>query len=800
MQPYRVEIPQAAIDDLRERLANTRWPEELPDAGWDRGVPLAYLKELAEYWRSSYDWRATEAALNSHPQFVTEIDGAPVYFMHVRSPEPGARPLLLTHGWPGSVAEFLDLIGPLTDPRAHGGDPADAFHVVIPALPGYGFSSPLRATGWDVPRIALAWAELMRRLGYRGYLTQGGDAGSVISLALGTLDPQNCAGAHVNMLMTFPSGDPAEMAALSEDDLGRLGRLGKFDQELSPYMKLMQTRPQTLSYALTDSPVGQLAWIVERFKEWTDSDEVPEDAISRDKILDTVSIYWLTATAGTSAHFYYEGAAAVRALATGQKPPPPTVPVAVAVFPRDILLPIRSFAERDLPTLARWTEFPRGGHFAALEQPDLLVGDIRGFARSLPPRKSEAREGRCPVLDTTGRDIHGEAARLRALGPATRVELPGGVLAWSVTRADVIKKLLTDSRVTKSARNHWPKFIDGEIRPDWEMISWVAMDNMVTAFGKDHVRLRRLVGKAFTPKRTEAVRPRIEALTNMLLDALAAGGPDEVVDLRERFAYPLPAMLVAELIGMDEQARAATAKVIDMMVDTTVTPEQARGVLAGWRGSMAELIATKRANPAQDITSDLIAARDEDGSRLSEQELADTIFAILGAGSETTINFFDNAITALLTHPGQLALVRSGGATWNDVIDETLRVESPLASLPLRYAVEDIDLGDGVTIPQGDPILVNYAAIGRDPSLHGDSACDFDITRTDKEHLSFGFGPHFCLGAGIARLVATIGLSALFDRFPDLALAVDPAELTPLSTFIMNGHRALPVHLKGAER
>jgi cytochrome P450/pimeloyl-ACP methyl ester carboxylesterase len=800
MQPYRVEIPQAALDDLRARLDRTRWPADLPDTGWDRGVPLAYLKELADYWRSSYDWRATEAALNSHPQFVTEIDGTPVHFLHVRSPEPGARPLLLTHGWPSSVAEFLDLIGPLTDPRAHGGDPADAFHLVIPALPGHGFSAAPRSTGWDPSRIAPAWAELMRRLGYRGYLAHGGGIGSVISLAVGTVDPQNCAGAHVTLLLTFPGDDPAEVAGLDEEDRRRLDLLGRFAQDPSPYVRLMETRPRTPGYALTDSPVGQLAWIVERFKEWTGCATLPEEAISRDKILDAVSIHWLTATAATSADFFYEGAAArAAAMAAGEAPPPPGVPVAVAVFPHDLVLPIRSIAERALPTLARWTEFDRGGHFPALEQPGLLIDDIRSFARSLPSSKGEPMESRCPVLDTTGRDIHGEAARLRELGPATKVELPGGVHAWSVTRADVIKKLLADPRVTKNARNYWPKFINGEIPPDWELISWVAMDNMVTATGKDQVRLRRLVGKAFTPKRTEAIRPRIVELTNMLLDGLAAAAPDEVVDLRERFAYPLPAMLVAELIGMDEQARAATAKVIDMMVDTTVTPEQAQATLAGWRGSMAELIATKRANPGEDITSDLIAARDEDGSRLSEQELADTIFAILGAGSETTINFFDNAITALLTHPDQLELVKSGGASWSDVIDETLRVESPLASLPLRYAIEDLDLGEGVTIPQGDAILVNYAAIGRDPAVHGESACEFDITRANKEHLSFGHGPHFCLGAGIARLVATIGLSTLFDRYPDLALAVDPAELEPLSTFIMNGHRALPVRLKAAE-
>ncbi|MEE1736274.1 cytochrome P450 [Streptomyces sp. BE147] len=404
-------------------------------------------------------------------------------------------------------------------------------------------------------------------------------------------------------------------------------------------------------------------------------------------------------------------------------------------------------------------------------------------------------EQRCPfALDTTGRDIHGEAAALREQGPATQVELPGGVVAWSLNSHDVIRKVLTDPRVTKSARSHWPAFVNGEIPPDWELISWVAMDNMVTSYGKNHVRLRKLVGKAFTPRRTEAFRPRVEELTKQLLDALETAGPDEVVDLRERFAYPLPARLVADLIGMEEEARAKTAKVIDAMVDTTVTPEQAQAVLAGWRGAMADLIADKRREPGEDITSDLVAARDEDGTALSEEELADTIFAILGAGSETTINFFDNAITALLSDPAQLELIRSGRATWDDVIDETLRVESPLAHLPLRYAAEDIEL-DGVTIPRGDPILVNYSAVGRDPELHPDNPGTFDLTRPDKAHLSFGVGPHYCLGAGIARLVATTGLSQLFERFPDLSLAVESGELQPLPTFIMNGHRSLPVRL-----
>ncbi|GAA2076856.1 cytochrome P450 family protein [Actinomadura alba] len=400
----------------------------------------------------------------------------------------------------------------------------------------------------------------------------------------------------------------------------------------------------------------------------------------------------------------------------------------------------------------------------------------------------------CPVLDASGRDIHAEADRLRAQAPAVKVELPGGVHAWSINSYEVIKQLLLDRNVTKNARNHWPQFMNGEIPPDWEMISWVAMDNMVTAYGKHLVRLRKLIAKAFSTHRTETIRPRVEELVDQLLDGLAAA-PDEVVDLRAKFCYPLPALLIADLIGMTEGQRAQTAKAMDLMVDTTVSPEQAQAILHGWRTAMDELITSKRRNPGEDIASDLIAARDdENGSQLTDTELTDTIFAILGAGSETTINFLDNAVTALITHPDQLELARSGQVGWDEVIDEVLRVECPLASLPLRYAVTDIEL-DGVTIPQGDPILINYAAAGRDPALHGDSAGDFDVTRADKEHISFGHGPHYCLGAGIARLVAEVGLSRLFERFPQLRLAVPKEELQPIPTFIMNGHRTLPVRL-----
>jgi epoxide hydrolase len=378
IRPYRIDVPQGDIDDLRERLARTRWTRDLPGTGWERGVPTAYLRELAAYWAGEYDWRAQEAALNAYPQFITTIDGTDVHFLHVRSAEPGATPLLLLHGWPGSVVEFLDLIGPLTDPAGHGGDPADAFDLVIPSLPGYGFSGPLTATGWNDGRAAAALAELMARLGYRRYGVQGGDVGAFIGPLVGRAAPDRVIGVHVNALVTFPSGDPAEMAALTEADRGRLAAMKEWQERSNAYLQVQGTRPQTIGHSLNDSPAGLLAWITEKFQEWTDpAAALPEDAVDRDRILTDVSIYWFTATAGSAAHTYYER---FNDPAMWMPKERSAVPVAVAVFRTDVT--VRAFAEK-AHNVVRWSEFGRGGHFAALEAPDLLTADVREFFRVL---------------------------------------------------------------------------------------------------------------------------------------------------------------------------------------------------------------------------------------------------------------------------------------------------------------------------------------------------------------------------------------------------------------------------------
>jgi pimeloyl-ACP methyl ester carboxylesterase len=378
VRPFRIEIPQADLDDLNERLARTRFPDELPDVGWSRGVPLDFLMELAEYWRTSYDWREHEAKLNELPQFATKIDGQNVHFLHVRSPEPEALPLILTHGWPGSVVEFLDVIGPLTDPRANGGDPADAFHLVIPSIPGFGFSGPTREVGWTGQRIAAAFTELMRRLGYDRYGAQGGDVGAGVSPDLGRAAPDRVVGVHVNAatigFMPFPPLDEAELAQLTDSEKARVQRIGEFMAEDFGYAQIQSTRPQTLAYGLTDSPVGQLAWIVEKFQEWTHGTERPEDAVDRDRLLTNVMLYWLTGTAGSSGRLYYEDAH------SGHWPEPSGVPTGVAVFAEDIA--IRRYAEQS-NTIVHWSEFDRGGHFAAMEAPDLLIGDVRTFFRGL---------------------------------------------------------------------------------------------------------------------------------------------------------------------------------------------------------------------------------------------------------------------------------------------------------------------------------------------------------------------------------------------------------------------------------
>ncbi|MFG2905131.1 cytochrome P450 [Kitasatospora sp. NPDC048286] len=398
------------------------------------------------------------------------------------------------------------------------------------------------------------------------------------------------------------------------------------------------------------------------------------------------------------------------------------------------------------------------------------------------------------VIDRTGRDIHAEAARIRANGPVTRIELPGGVLAWSIADHETARQALSDHRLSKDPRQHWTDFAEGRIGEDFPLIGWVLMDNLTTRYGADHTRLRRLTAGAFTPRRVEAMRAEVQKAVDELLDELGQCEPGEVLDLKARFARPMPARVICDLFGVPAEDRAQILRGGEANIDTSLTPEEAAANVEQWHREMLEFVDSKRRDPGDDLTSDLVQVQEEDGSRLNDSELVGTLHLLLATGTEPVMNLLANATRALLTHPEQLALLRSGAVSWEDVIEETLRVEAPVAHLPFRFAVEDIELG-GVVIAKGDPVLINFAAVGRDGAMHGDSADAFDAGRPDKEHLSFGHGVYRCIGMPLARMEAEIALSALFSRFPDLELAVPAGELEPQVTFIMNGVQTLPVRL-----
>ena len=366
--PFRIDIPQADVDDLKERLAMARWPHVITE-DWSRGQPVGFIRELADHWLNRYDWRQREAELNRYPQFLTEIDGQTIHFLHVKSAQPGAFPLILTHGWPSSVAEFLDVIGPLSDPRAHGLDPSLAFDLVIPSLPGYGFSSPLAGPGWDSARTARAWDALMKRLGYHRYGAQGGDVGALVSKELGILKPEGLVGVHLQQIFAFPNGTPGEMEKLTPFELEGFANLDRF-QKYAGYQDIQSKRPGTLGYGLVDSPVAQLAWNTELFFGFEGEGA---QSVDREKYLTHTSIYWFTATGGSAANIYLEDARS----GSGYREARNDTPTGVAVFPWDFRS-VRSFSER-ANNIVHWTEMPRGGHFAAADAPDLLVEDIRKF-------------------------------------------------------------------------------------------------------------------------------------------------------------------------------------------------------------------------------------------------------------------------------------------------------------------------------------------------------------------------------------------------------------------------------------
>jgi len=374
IEPFRIEASDAQLEDLKRRLRDTRWPEAAPVDDWSQGIPLAYLQEVCEYWAEKYDWRARESQLNEFPQFKTSIDGLGIHFLHVRSPNPDALPLVMTHGWPGSVVEFHKVIGPLTDPAAHGGDAADAFHVVCPSLPGYGFSDKPSETGWGVAKTGDTWAALMARLGYDRYVAQGGDWGSMVTTAIGMQDPEHCAGIHLNMPVVMP--DPETLGDMTDSEKAAMASLQHYEQNDSGYSKQQSTRPQTLGYGLVDSPAGQAGWIIEKFWSWTDCDGHPENVLSRDELLDNVMLYWLPAAAASSARLYWES---FNQPMLGEV----DIPTGCSIFPKEIIRCSRRWAEKRFRNIVHWNELERGGHFAAFEQPETFINEVRTCFRTL---------------------------------------------------------------------------------------------------------------------------------------------------------------------------------------------------------------------------------------------------------------------------------------------------------------------------------------------------------------------------------------------------------------------------------
>lgn len=379
IRPFKVDVPDAVLSDLRDRLARTRFPDEIDGAGWEYGANLAYMKDLAEYWRTRFDWREQERQLNAFDHFKTVIDGVEIHFIHQRSPVPGAMPLLITHGWPGSVVEFMKVIGPLSNPAAHGGQASQAFHVVAPSIPGFGFSGKPTTRGYSPARIARIFATLMARLGYERYGLQGGDFGSGIMRQLAIQFPERAIGLHINLVNAGPPSANSEAGATPEE-LARVRERAEYSANERGYSEIQRTKPQTIGFALNDSPIGQAAWIVDKIRWLCDRGADPVcTTISRDEMLTNITLYWLTGTATSSARLYYEA----RAAAAGAEPFI-QVPVGAALFPKEIALPPRAWAEARY-NIVRWTMMPRGGHFAALEEPQLLVEDVRGFFAGLRP-------------------------------------------------------------------------------------------------------------------------------------------------------------------------------------------------------------------------------------------------------------------------------------------------------------------------------------------------------------------------------------------------------------------------------